>query len=343
MIKFNVINKRISVFLLSGVILCSYGCNMKTNSDESVESSIIDEHSLDSDFDTTSESGKVIVSNIDISTNNEISGTKLSIINEQGYGIKKWITTNEIKEIELNQGRYQLIVEEETNYYNALVDYVWFNIENGKETKITIKNKLMKNIEDVSYDTSYIDIIDESSIIESSVEINSKVESYQQEDNENKVIKFFETIDDKITSMSYTIKDELIKDYKTIYDFIFNEGTIKGYTFNELKDNTKAKAMDLYLKIDDKIESKYPNYKDTIKEKFGNTRIKVKDKLLSFSTKLKEYIKDEIGEEEYQDIIDTKDKYVQGFKEQTVSDVSDLKELGGIIKDKVKSYIKNKN
>ena len=89
MIKFNVINKRISVLLLSGVILCSYGCNMKTNSDESVESSIIDEHSLDSNFDTTSESGKVIVSNIDTSTNNEISGTKLSIINEQGYGIKK--------------------------------------------------------------------------------------------------------------------------------------------------------------------------------------------------------------------------------------------------------------
>lgn len=329
MIKFNIINKRIGVLLLSGVILCFNGCSKK-EMDDNVNSSYTYD-SIDSVLeDSKYEFGKVFISNVDKDTNNELAGTKLSILEEDGTIINSFVTTNEVQEIELKEGRYQLVVDKETNYYSSLDDNIWFNIENGKETKIILKNEIIESFNEAS----------EIEISKVERTIDNSIEQVVGEDNDNKVIEYFENIDDKINNMVYNAKDEIIDDYEIVYDFIFNGGTIKGYTFNEVKDNTKSKAIDLYLKIDEKIESKYPNYKETIEEKFGDAKVKVKEKLSSVSSKLQDKIIDEIGIDKYEEIIDTKDKYIDKFKEQTASDISDLKELGETIKDKVKSYVK---
>lgn len=189
-----------------------------------------------------------------------------------------------------------------------------------------------QSVTDYSFDEQ------EDSINNTSEETEKNIE----EDKDSKIISFFENIDDKITEKSYQVKDELVKDYKIAYDFIFNDGTIKGYTFDELKDKTKAKVTSIYLKIDEKIESHFPDYKDTIKEKAGYAKDKVKSKLTSLKKKVTDYIKEEVGEDKYNSWIDTKDKYVEGFKEQVKDDFNELKELGGKAKEKIKSWM-NKN
>ena len=214
------------------------------------------------------------------------------------------------------------------------------NYELEKNNKESYKN---------SYESTNKEIVSkEDSTINSKIDELEKSESRIEESLESKtitkedIINFLEKIDDKIMEKGYQIKDELIKDYGIVHDFIFENGTIKGYTFDELKDNTKAKIISIYLSIDEKIEKHYPEYKEIIKEKYGNVSSKVKNKLSSFKEKLTNYIKDEIGEEKYNKVIDTKDKVIDEFKSQTKKDISDLKELGGKVKEKFKSII-NKN
>lgn len=196
--------------------------------------------------------------------------------------------------------------------------------------------KSNSNENSISYSVSRIDYGNKSnegnkeeSIINSD-ELESNIEESLESKNDSNIINYLEKIDNKIMEKGYQIKDELFKDYEIVHDFIFENGTIKGYTFDELKENTKAKIISIYLSIDEKIEKYYPDYKESIQEKYGNIKEKIKNKLSIFN----EYIKDEIGEDKYNKVMDTKDK----FKSQTKKDISDLKEFGGKVKKKLKVF-----
>ena len=214
-------------------------------------------------------------------------------------------------------------------------------IESDKIEESSTSIKKQDYSESIDYDSLEndfsVDYLAENSSIESSIE-----ESQQENKKVEDVIGLLEQIDNKITEKGYQVKDELVKDYGIVHDFIFENGTIKGYTFDELKDNIKAKALSIYLKIDEKIEKHFPQYKETIKEKYGNIKDKVKSKLSQYKNNFIEYLKNEIGEEKYNSFIETKNKYVEEFKEQTKNDFNELKELGGKAKEKVKSWF-NKN
>lgn len=208
------------------------------------------------------------------------------------------------------------IAKYNTNEYS----YQSKNLEQSTQNK---NNKQIINSEN----------IEESNDLEQSTQ-NSKQTSTKEQSNN--IINYLENIDNKITNKLYKTKDELIKDYGIIHDFIFDNGTIKGYTFNELKENIKEKIINLYLIIDEKIDTNYPNYKETIKEKYSNIKDKVKDKLNT----IKNNLKDKIGEDKYNSIIDKKDTLVSEFKEQTRKDLIEIKELGKKAKDKLKTIIK---
>lgn len=170
------------------------------------------------------------------------------------------------------------------------------------------------------------------SFIESKVEF-SKDSSYESIDSRQKfslddVADTLNNIDNKITNGLYVIGDELLEDYDILYDFIFENGTIKGYTFDEVKDDIQASAMSVYLKLDKTIDDKFPNTKKKIQEVYGNTKNKVKNKLSEFKGKIEDKIIDEIGEEEYSNYIEMKDDFVSAFKDQTKSDIDELKGLG---------------
>ena len=72
-------------------------------------------------------------------------------------------------------------------------------------------------------------------------------------------------------------KDEnkLKKGFTTIVDFIFYDKEIKGKTFNELKDDTKLKIMNIFISIDSKIDQYFPDYKQTLSSKYNNIKDKI--------------------------------------------------------------------
>lgn len=74
--------------------------------------------------------------------------------------------------------------------------------------------------------------------------------------------------------------------FQTLYDFIFNEKQIKGYTFNELTTSAKLKILKIALSIDNKIDNYFPEYKENIKDKYITLKEKVINKYLEITAEV---------------------------------------------------------
>lgn len=328
MIKIRHISKRISAIILSGVVLCTPGCSskrMETNSDIEIE---YNESNLVSNTNKTT--GSIVISNIDKQNFQELPGSSLSIINNEGSKVDSWITTNESHQLELSVGKYKLNIDKVANNYESSLQNKWFTIIEGQTTYVTIENNSIKKSKS-----------EDSKEKSSSPSEESQPKNEDSESKDKQVIDFLEKVDDKINNKAYKAKDELVKDYGIIYNFIFNDGKIKNCTFKELKINIQAKVIKIYLKIDDKIESKFPNYKKEIKEKYGDIKTKIKTKLSAISSKLKNYFKTETIKNNSSN--KTTKKYIDSFKKQTKKDLNEIERIGNQFKNKIKKYIKNKD
>jgi hypothetical protein len=82
------------------------------------------------------------------------------------------------------------------------------------------------------------------------------------------------------------LRESAKSSFITIVDFIFYDGTIKGYTFNELSDSAKLKVLKIALTIDSYIDNYFPNYKETISDKTTNLKNKIILKYLDITTKI---------------------------------------------------------
>ena len=78
--------------------------------------------------------------------------------------------------------------------------------------------------------------------------------------------------------ISKTDERTLKNTFITLTDFIFYDGEIKGKKFSDLTSSAKEKVIDIYTKIDDKLETKFPNYKENIKGTSKNAYNNIKDK-----------------------------------------------------------------
>lgn len=87
-------------------------------------------------------------------------------------------------------------------------------------------------------------------------------------------------------SNNANIKDSIKSGFITVVDFIFYGGEIKGVTWNEISTATKAKVIYYTLLIDDKIDSKWPNYKETIGNKVDDIKAKLIAKYMEITTNL---------------------------------------------------------
>lgn len=180
------------------------------------------------------------------------------------------------------------------------------------------------------------------------IEVNNDA---SEEATDEDVVNYVSTIENEIENINYTeskketIKEKLKENFIILTDFIFYDGTIKGKTFNELTTSAKEEILELYEKIDNKIESIYPNYKEEIKDTSTKTYSKAKEKAKELKETIKNIYIERVGEDTYQkemDIIkNTKDKVVEKTT-PVISDVKDkAKDTYTKAKDKLDEWYKN--
>lgn len=169
--------------------------------------------------------------------------------------------------------------------------------------------------------------------------------------SDDEVVEYINNVTNEVSelnsekSLSQKTKESLKKTFITLTDFIFYDGTIKGKTFKELSSEAQEKVLELYERLDSKIESVFPNYKEEIKDTSTKTYSKVKEKAKELKEKIKSIYIERVGEDTYQkemEIIEnTKDKVVEKAS-PIISDVKDkAKETYTKTKDKLDKWYKN--
>lgn len=169
--------------------------------------------------------------------------------------------------------------------------------------------------------------------------------------SDDEVVEYINDVTNEVSeldsekSLSQKTKESLKKTFITLTDFIFYDGTIKGKTFKELSSEAQEKVLELYEKLDSKIESVFPNYKEEIKDTSTKTYSKVKEKAKELKETIKSIYIERVGEDTYQkemEIIEkTKDKVVEKAS-PVISDVKDkAKETYTKTKDKLDKWYKN--
>ena len=168
---------------------------------------------------------------------------------------------------------------------------------------------------------------------------------------DEEVVEYIEDVTNEVEtlteeeSLSEKTKQSLKKAFITLTDFIFYDGTIKGKTFKELSYEAQTKILELYEKLDTKIESVFPNYKEEIKDTSTKTYSKAKEKAKELKETIKNIYIERVGEDTYQkemDIIkNNKDKVVEKTT-PVISDVKDkAKDTYTKAKDKLDEWYKN--
>lgn len=159
------------------------------------------------------------------------------------------------------------------------------------------------------------------------------VEIVEETETEEDVITYFNELEEETDDLLKEKGQDALERLKEIgskfIGFMLDEEEICGFYFSDLKEETKEKITDIFLKVDTKISEKYPNYMQDIKiagEKatdfIKETYQKAKEKV---STLVDTYVDDELKE-------DVKDSIKDG--------VSDMKEAVGFWKEKVTSWTK---
>lgn len=127
----------------------------------------------------------------------------------------------------------------------------------------------------------------------------------------------------------------------TFVDFIFYGGKIKDITFSELKEGTKETVIAIVQKLDNLIMKKFPNYKETISDKSKYLYDKASELLHSGKDSINDYIETQVGEENYQKILDE----INDIKERDKETWNNMKDFGSDVyetgKDKVKTWYEN--
>ena len=192
---------------------------------------------------------------------------------------------------------------------------------------------------------------------EEEIQENSLLSDDTKATNEEEVVSYVSDVEARISNLdaestNTTMKEKLENTFITLTDFIFYDGTIKGMTFDELTDTAKQEILELYEKIDSKIESYFPNYKENITSsaKKGYTTAVSKAKELK-DTIVAKY-KETVGEEEYNNVAsnleedknslkDAYTPYVEKGKEIASQAVDKGKEVWNSTKDKLDSWYQN--
>lgn len=140
------------------------------------------------------------------------------------------------------------------------------------------------------------------------------------------------------SSNDKSFSDSAKATFINIVDFIFYDGKINGVTFDELTDKGKQEVLKIAQKIDGAIEEKIPGYKETISEKASNAFNKASELIKKGANDFSNFLKEKLGEEDYNAIIKSKDELVY-YTKNAVSFIGDVgSSLFNSAKDKLNSW-----
>lgn len=215
-----------------------------------------------------------------------------------------------------------------------LVALTYYNYDK-KENEKTINNKDKTSI-------NYKVEKKQNLIIET-----EKITKEEPANNSESFVTYIESVDKDVKTLTEkekltTLDKETLKNtFITLTDFIFYNGTIKGITFNELAEDAKNKIIIIYESIDSKIESVYPNYKENIKETTIKTYQNVSEKLIELKDSLVNNYKANIGEEKYNEQLDTLEESKETLKESFQPVIDEIVEESKKEYEKAKEEINN--
>lgn len=160
--------------------------------------------------------------------------------------------------------------------------------------------------------------------VETTPEIPVAQESTQTKEN----FTFFEDAKQEIIAYIESEEFELLKEKGKYYvttgiDFIFFDEPINGIYFDDLTEQLKQDILRDVKALDETIMAYYPNYKETISSKYEIASEFLSDKYYA----VLDYIKDYLGEENYNAIGEIKDQVLGDVGDKTDEVIDDIKEL----------------
>lgn len=170
--------------------------------------------------------------------------------------------------------------------------------------------------------------------------VTAYVVSSSNESYDDSVISYFDSLG-KDVEYSYDSPDFLDKGklyFITCVDFLFYEGSINGVKFSDMTEMARSQLINDISTIDDLICSKYPNYKECISYGASSIYDKASDVIKSGSNDLSDYSREKLGEENYSNLEQYKDLFI----EQTSRDWDSFKDIVGDAYSYGKSKVKTK-
>jgi len=157
---------------------------------------------------------------------------------------------------------------------------------------------------------------------------------------DDEVIGYFDSLGKDVKS-SFNSPDFLDKGklyFVTCVDFLFYDGSINGVKFSDMTDMARSQLISDISAIDDLICSKYPNYKECISYGASSIYDKAGQIIKSGSNSLSDYSREKLGEENYSNLEQYKDLFI----EQTSRDWDSFKDIIGDAYSYGKSKVKSK-
>lgn len=153
--------------------------------------------------------------------------------------------------------------------------------------------------------------------------------NYQEEQTtEYSVVEYFDNAKQELLDYIESEDFKKLKERGKYYlvtgiDFIFYDEPINGYYFDDLSEQTKEYVVDSIETIDEAITYYCPDYKENISNKYQIVADFVSTKYLD----ILDYIKDYLGEENYNAIGEIKDQItgdISDKKDEVIDDIEDL-------------------
>ena len=192
--------------------------------------------------------------------------------------------------------------------------------------------------------TSDVAITDKNQVQEE----NLIIEEQTPVTTEEELVTYIDSVDYQVEAITSKQENLTVEEQKTLEntfitltDFIFYGGTIKGKTFNELTTEAKQKVLNLYEKIDSKIESKIPGYKEKISETATKTYENIKEKVENLKETIKNKYIEDYGQDKYDQVEESYNEAKDNITEATKGTYNVIIDVTSDFYEKTKNKAEN--